>query len=68
MDKFSVVTVDLQELAAMMAQAMQIMDCPQCCGPVHPFVEHGGAVYQEEFEWACLAHTMVLRHRIKRIG
>ncbi|MGI4849379.1 MAG: hypothetical protein ACRYGK_14750 [Janthinobacterium lividum] len=68
MNKYSVVAIDLHQLAAMMAEAMQTIDCPDCCGPVHDFIEHGGAVYREEFEWACFADTVVMRHRIKRIG
>ena len=55
---------ELQQLAYRMAQALAELDCPDCCGPVHAFIEHGCDVYREEWEWACFVQVV---HR-KRMG
>lgn len=52
---------ELQQLAYQMAQALAFLDCPNCCGPLHAFIEHGCEVYREEWEWACL--VQVVHHK-----
>ena len=49
---------ELRQLAYRMAQALAELDCPDCCGPVHAFIEHGGSVYREEWEWACFVQVV----------
>ena len=49
---------ELQQLAYRMAQALAALDCPDCCGTVHTFIEHGCEVYREEWEWACLVQVV----------
>jgi hypothetical protein len=68
MDKYGVVVVDLEQLAALMAKALEDLECPDCCGPIHEFIEIGVRVYQEEHEWACFAHAVLHAQRAKRIG
>jgi hypothetical protein len=63
MDKHDIVVIDLHQLAAMMAQALESLECPDCCGQVHEFIDHGGTIYREEYEWACFVQTVVLRRR-----
>jgi hypothetical protein len=58
MDKHEMVVIDLDRLAALMAQALADLECPDCCGPVYQFIEVGVTVYQEEWEWACFVHTL----------
>lgn len=48
----------LQQMAAIMASALADLDCPQCCGPVHQFIEIGASIHQEELEWAAVVHTV----------
>lgn len=48
----------LQQLALRMAQALAELDCPDCCGAVHTFIEHGCEVYREEWEWACFVQVV----------
>lgn len=57
MEKQAVV-VDLEQLAMLMAQALPDLECPECCGPIHGFIESGSKVYQEEWEWACLFYAI----------
>ena len=52
---------ELHQLAYRMAQALVDLDCPDCCGAVHAFIEHGCEVYREEWEWACF--VQLVRHR-----
>ena len=52
---------ELHSLAYAMAQALAELDCPDCCGELHVFIEHGCEVYREEWEWACF--VQVVRHR-----
>ena len=52
---------ELRQLAYQMAQALADLDCPDCCGPLHVFIEHGCEVYREEWEWACL--VQVVHHK-----
>ncbi|MDO8298186.1 hypothetical protein [Lacisediminimonas sp.] len=48
----------IEQLAAMMAAALDRIDCPDCCGPVYEFIEVGALVHQEEAEWACVVHVV----------
>jgi methionyl-tRNA synthetase len=52
---------ELHRLAYQMAQALAELDCPDCCGEVHAFIEHGCEVYREEREWACF--VQLVRYR-----
>ena len=52
---------ELHRLAHRMALALAALDCPDCCGTVHAFIEHGCDVYREEREWACF--VQLVRHR-----
>ena len=61
MSKEQALEQQLRQLAYQMAQALADLDCPDCCGPVHAFIEHGCEVYREEWEWACL--VQVVRHK-----
>lgn len=49
---------ELRQLAYQMAQALADLDCPDCCSPLHAFIEHGCEVYREEWEWACLVQIV----------
>lgn len=55
---------ELHQLALRMAQALADLECPDCCGELHTFIEHGCEVYREEWEWACF--VQVVRHRCRR--
>jgi len=58
---------ELRQLAYRMARALADLQCPDCCGPVHTFVEKGCEVYREEWEWACL--VQIIQHtRLTRRG
>lgn len=65
MDKKELTITELEHLAMLMAQALPDLECPECCGPVHEFVEAGAKIYQEEWEWAyfckAIIHTRVAR-------
>ena len=52
---------ELHRLAHRMALALATLDCPDCCGTVHTFIEHGCEVYREEGEGACF--VQLVRHR-----
>jgi len=43
---------ELRQMAYRMALALADLQCPDCCGPVHSFIEKGCKVYREEREWA----------------
>ena len=49
---------EVRQLAYRMAQALAELDCPDCCGPVHAFIEHGCDVDREEWEWACFVQVV----------
>lgn len=71
MEKRELTIEELEQLAMLMAQALPTLDCPECCGPVHVFIDSGADVYQEHWEWACLfkaiTHARVARRvRISR--
>lgn len=55
---------ELHQLANRMAQMLAALECPDCCGTVHAFIEHGCEVYTEEWEWACF--VQVVQHRRQR--
>ena len=57
---------ELQQLAYRMAQALAALDCPDCCGAVHTFIEHGCEVYREEWEWACFVQVVQYSHSPRR--
>ena len=61
MDKQEMPLEQLEQLAALMAQSMQTIDCPDCCdcGPVYQYMELSARLYQDEWEWSMLAHTLV---------
>jgi hypothetical protein len=61
LDEQQAIEQELHRLAYRMAQALAALDCPDCCGSVHAFIEHGCDVYREEWEWACF--VQVVRHR-----
>ena len=58
LDNAQAVEQELQQLAYRMAQALAELDCPDCCGTVHTFIEHGCEVYREEWEWACFVQVV----------
>jgi hypothetical protein len=66
MDHHDAIVRDLETLARMMAEALPDLDCPECCGPVHEFIEVGARFYQEEWEWACLATVLVHTRRSRK--
>ena len=59
MDQYQAIVIDLDQLAALMARALPDLECPECCGPIHDFIERGAAVYQEEWEWACFVQVLL---------
>lgn len=61
MDRQEVTQEDLERMALAMAQAIPELDCPECCecGVVYQYLEQSAEVYREEWEWACLAHTLI---------
>lgn len=67
MEKHEITVQDLERLAEAMAQRITDLDCPECCdcGPVYQYMELSVALYQEEWEWALLAHTLHLRRKMK---
>jgi hypothetical protein len=60
-DEQQAIEQELHRLAYRMAQALDRLDCPDCCNELHAFIEHGCEVYREEWEWACF--VQVVRHR-----
>lgn len=65
MDKESLTDKDLEQLAYLMALALKDLDCPDCCGPTHTFIEVGAQRYREEWEWACLVQVVHHARRLK---
>lgn len=61
-DEQQAIERELHQLAYRMAQALADLDCPDCCGAVHAFIEHGCDLYREEWEWACF--VQVVQHRV----
>ncbi|WP_147376875.1 hypothetical protein [Noviherbaspirillum saxi] len=57
MEKHEISIEDLERLAANMAQRIPDLECPECCddGWVHQYVELSAQLYQDEWEWSCLA-------------
>ncbi|GIZ50363.1 hypothetical protein [Noviherbaspirillum aridicola] len=58
----------IEQMAALMAQAIPELDCPECCdcGWVFQYVERSAQVYQEEYEWALLFQTLLVRRARQR--
>ena len=57
---------ELERLANAMVRAIPDLDCPECCdcGWRYQFMEKSAQWYQEEWEWACLANTLIYyRHK-----
>ncbi|WP_334190817.1 hypothetical protein [Noviherbaspirillum sp.] len=67
MDKHEITIEDLERLAEAMARHIPDLDCPECCdcGPVYQYMELSVGLYQEEWEWALLAHTIHLRRKTR---
>ena len=61
LDEEQAIEQELHRLAYRMAQALDQLDCPDCCNELHVFIEHGCEVYREEWEWACF--VQLVRHR-----
>lgn len=61
LDEQQAIEQELHRLAYCMAQALADLDCPDCCGATHAFIEHGCEVYRDEWEWACF--VQLVRHR-----
>jgi len=61
LDQQQAIERELDQLAYRMAQALADLDCPDCCGAVHTFIEHGCEVYREEWEWACFVQVVTFR-------
>ena len=61
LDQQQAIERELDQLAYRMAQALAELDCPDCCGAVHNFIEHGCEVYREEWEWACFVQVVRFR-------
>jgi hypothetical protein len=66
MNKPDITIVDLERLAALMAQEIPTLECPECCGPIHEFVEIGARFHQEEMEWAILAAVLMHASRKRK--
>lgn len=58
----------LEQMAALMAQAIPDLDCPECCeyGWKYQYIEHSAELYQEQYEWAVLFRVISLRRIQKR--
>jgi len=58
---------DLEQFAAALAKALPDLDCPECCdqGWRYQYMERSAALFQDEWEWHCLAHVIV-RYRHTR--
>ena len=69
MDKQEITLEDLEQLAAAMARALPDLDCPECCerGWKYEYMEKSAALYQEEWEWHCLARALV-HYRVRAQG
>jgi hypothetical protein len=63
MDKEFPTEKDLEQMAYLMALALKDLHCPDCCGPVHAFIETGAQRYQDEWEWACLVQLV---HHVRK--
>lgn len=61
MDRQEVTQEELERMALAMVQALPELDCPECCdcGVVYQYLERSAEVYREEWEWACLANTLI---------
>jgi hypothetical protein len=61
---------DLERLAAMMAQAIPELECPECCEPtwVDVYVERSAQLYLEELEWGRFAAVLVQYSQQHRVG
>jgi hypothetical protein len=66
LDEQQAIDQELHQLAYRMAQVLAELDCPDCCGAVHAFIEHGCEVYREEWEWACFVQVVQYKHRARR--
>lgn len=57
----------LEQMAALMAQAIPDLECPECCecGWTFHYIERSAQLYQEEYEWAVLFQALLMR-RTKR--
>ncbi|MES2535912.1 MAG: hypothetical protein V4632_08575 [Pseudomonadota bacterium] len=66
MDNVDIVKLDIDRLAALMAQSLPDLQCPDCCGPVHEFIECGAAFYREEWEWSCFVMVVTRVHAEKK--
>lgn len=49
---------ELERMTEAMALALARLECPDCCGPTHAFIEAGASLHREEFEWACLVQIV----------
>jgi hypothetical protein len=66
LDEQQAIDQELHQLAYRMAQVLAELDCPDCCGAVHAFIEHGCELYREEWEWACFVQVVQYKHRAGR--
>jgi hypothetical protein len=66
MSKYEIVRIDTDRLASLMAQSLPDLQCPDCCGPVHEFIESGAKIYREEWEWSCFVMVVTKVHAVKK--
>jgi hypothetical protein len=66
MNEHEIVRIDIDRLAALMAQSIPDLQCPDCCGPVHDFIESGAKFYQEEWEWSCFVMVISQVQAVKK--
>ena len=57
MENQEITLEDLERFAAVLAQAIPDLDCPECCdvGWKYQYMEKSAALFREEWEWRCLA-------------
>ena len=60
---------ELERLAYAMARAIPDLDCPECCdcGWTYQYMEVSAQWYREEWEWACLANTLIYYRNKKKL-
>lgn len=58
---------DLEQMVALMLQALPTLDCPECCdqGQRYQYVELSAQMYRDEWEWACFS-VAILECRQRR--
>ena len=68
MSRHDLAMEQIEQMAALMVQAIADLDCPECCdcGWAYQYVERSAELYREEYELALLSRALLLQTAARR--